>query len=275
MSILTSSIYDTKIFHRRRRPKAHKLSYGVFYLLLNLDELDQMHRKLKWFSYNSFNIFSFHDKDHGPGTKEPLRPWLEHHLQQADVNLEGGRIEILCIPRILGYAFNPISVYYCYHTSGQLMAVLYQVSNTFGQRHSYLFSVHPESGELIKHSCKKSFYVSPFMDVAGHYEFALKRPLETLHLHIRQADKDGPLLDAWINGTKAHISDRALLTRLARYPLLTLKVIAGIHWEALKLWLKGIGLYDRPEPPAEAVTIVTEKTIQPSNIADHCAGKTA
>jgi DUF1365 family protein len=275
MSMLASSIYDTMISHRRRRPKAHKLSYGAFYLLLDLDELDGMHRQMKWFSHNSFNIFSFHDKDHGPGTKEPLRPWIEHHLQQAGIQIDGGRIEILCLPRILGYAFNPISVYYCYHRDGQLLGVMYQVSNTFGQRHSYLFSVAADSGKLIKHSCKKNFYVSPFMDVSGHYEFALQRPVEKLYLHIRQADSDGPILDAWVNGTKAHISDGALLARLARYPLLTLKVIGGIHWEALKLWLKGIGLYARPEPPAEAVTIISDLSVQPTNVADNYSGNTA
>jgi DUF1365 family protein len=256
MSMLQSSLYDTKIFHRRRRPKKHKLSYGAFYLLLDLDELHRMHRKLRWFSYNSFNIFSFRDRDYGPGTNEPLRPWLEHHLEKASVDLEGGRIEVLCLPRILGYAFNPITVYYCHHRDGDLLAVMYEVSNTFGQRHSYLFSINQQTDELIQHSCDKRFYVSPFIDVSGHYEFSLKKPGSELYLHIRQADDDGPMLDAWINGRKNHISDRNLLLCLLRYPLLTLKVVAGIHWEALQLWLKGVGLVRRPEPPTDPVTIV-------------------
>jgi len=258
MSILASSLYKTKIFHRRRRPKSHRLSYGAFFLLLDIDELDQMHRRLRWFSYNSFNVFSFYDRDHGPGTSEPLRPWVEHYLDQAGVDLEGGSIQMLSMPRILGYVFNPITVYYCYHRDGQMRAVLYEVSNTFGQRHSYLFSVDGSNHEVLKHSCDKKFYVSPFIDVAGRYEFSLKRPAKELYLHIRQTDQDGPLLDAWVNGEKSHISDRELLLCLVRYPLLTLKVIAGIHWEALKLWLKGMRIVARPPVPDESVTICSK-----------------
>jgi len=260
MSILQSSLYQTCIQHRRRRPKKHKLKYGAFYLLLDIDELDRLHRKLKWFSYNSFNIFSFHDCDHGPGTNEPLRPWLEHHLNEAGVDPDGGRIETLCLPRILGYVFNPITVYYCYNANGDLQAIMYEVSNTFGQRHSYLFTVDEKTGELIRHSCEKRFYVSPFIDVSGHYEFRLRKPASDLYLHIRQSDADGPLLDAWVNGSKSHISDRNLLLCLIRYPLLSLKVVAGIHWEALQLWLKGVGLTARPEAPPEPVTIIQHST---------------
>ena len=259
MSMLTSSLYRTQIFHRRRRPKKHRLKYGAFYLLLDLDELDRMHRNLKWFSYNSFNVFSFHDRDHGPGAREPLRPWIERHLNEAGIDLEGGRIQVLCLPRIFGYVFNPISVYYCFHRDGDMQAVLYEVCNTFGERHSYLFAVNDTSGELQQHRCDKRFFVSPFIELTGHYEFSIRRPTGELYLHIRQADDDGPLLDAWINGTKTHISDRTLLACLARYPLLTLKVIGGIHWEALKLWLKGVKTFTRPVPPAAPVTIVQDR----------------
>jgi len=256
MTMLTSSLYRTRIFHRRRRPKSHRLSYGAFFLLLDVDELDHMHRRLKWFSYNSFNVFSFYDRDHGPGTSEPLRPWIENYLGQAGVDLDGGSIQALCMPRILGYVFNPITVYYCYHRDGQMQAVLYEVSNTFGQRHSYLFTVDDPAEGLLQHSCDKRFFVSPFIDVAGRYKFSLRRPGKELYLHIRQSDAEGTLLDAWVNGDKSHISDRNLLLCLVRYPLLTLKVIGGIHWEALKIWLKGIRTVARPEAPSEPVTIV-------------------
>jgi len=256
MTMLTSSLYRTRIFHRRRRPKSHRLSYGAFFLLLDVDELDHMHRRLKWFSYNSFNVFSFYDRDHGPGTSEPLRPWIENYLGQAGVDLDGGSIQALCMPRILGYVFNPITVYYCYHRDGRMRAVLYEVSNTFGQRHSYLFTVDDPAEGLLQHSCDKRFFVSPFIDVAGRYKFSLRRPGKELYLHIRQSDAEGTLLDAWVNGDKSHISDKNLLLCLVRYPLLTLKVMGGIHWEALKIWLKGIRTVARPEAPSEPVTIV-------------------
>jgi len=256
MSMLSSSLYDTKISHRRRRPKKHKLKYGAFYLLLDLSELDRKHRSLKWFSCNSFNIFSFYDRDHGPGRDEPLRPWVEHHLDRAGIDLDGGSIKLLCLPRILGYVFNPISIYYCYHRDGHLGAVLYQVSNTFGQRHTYLFGVQEDGEKAIRHSCAKRLYVSPFIENNGQYEFTIKRPDKELYLHIRQGDNDGPMLDAWVNGQKQHITDRKLLSCLIRYPLLTLKVMGGIHWEALQLWLKGVGLVTRPPPPEETVTII-------------------
>lgn len=228
-------------------------------MLLDLNELDSMHRRLKWFSYNSFNIFSFHDRDYGPGTNEPLRPWIEHYLNQAGIDLEGGKIQALCLPRIFGYVFNPITVYYCYHRAGRMQAVLYEVSNTFGQRHSYLVAVGNGPDGLYRHSCDKRFFVSPFIEVSGHYEFSVKQPTDELYLHIRQADDDGPMLDAWINGKKTPISDRSLLLCLIRYPLLTLKVIGGIHWEAVKIWLKGTSTVTRPSPPAEPVTVVQNR----------------
>lgn len=227
-------------------------------MLLDLDELDRMHQRLKWFSYNSFNMLSFYDRDHGSGTNEPLRPWVESYLNQAGVDLEGGTIKVLCLPRMFGYVFNPITVYYCHHQDGQIKAVLYEVSNTFGQRHTYLFTVGDESDDWYRHSCDKRFFVSPFITVSGHYEFSIKRPNDELYLHIRQTDKDGAMLDAWINGKKTHISDRRLLLCLLRYPLLTLKVIGGIHWEALRIWLKGIPRVTRPSPPQEPVTIVQD-----------------
>ena len=257
MSVFSSSLYHTRIWHRRRRPKGHRLRYSAFYLLLDLDELDTLHRRLKWFSYNSFNLFSLYDRDHGAGSDEPLRDWVEHHLDRARIDLDGGRIRMLCLPRILGYVFNPITVYYCEHRDGRLAAVLYEVTNTFGQRHTYLFETAGEAGDLLRHRCDKRFYVSPFIDVSGRYEFSMRPPGDSLQLHIRQADESGAILDAGVSGEREPLTDRRLLRCLVRYPLLTLKVIAGIHWEALQLWLKGVRTVARPGPPAEPVTIVT------------------
>ena len=264
MSIFDPSIYHGRVFHKRLKPKQHRLQYGLFYLLLDLDELDKLHRKLRWFSANSFNLFSFYDRDHGPGTNEPLRPWVDQQLAGIGVDLHGGAVKILCLPRIFGYAFNPITVYYCHDKEGGLRAVLYEVSNTFGQRHSYLARIDDSdvdggSNRLIQHGCDKRFYVSPFMEVAGRYQFSIRRPDYRLLIHIHQTDSTGPVLDAWVKGTQSTLSDRALLGTLTRYPLLTLKVIGGIHWEALQIWAKGIGLKKRPTPPAETVTVIPDQ----------------
>ncbi|NND37216.1 MAG: DUF1365 domain-containing protein [Gammaproteobacteria bacterium] len=261
-----SGIYRCRIAHRRSRPRRHALSYGAFYLLLDLDELDQLHRRLKWFSVNSFNLLSHFDRDHGGGSNQSLRAWVEGHLADAGVHLNGGRIEILCLPRILGYAFNPISVYYCYDADERIRAILYEVNNTFSERHTYLFTIANENANeqrLMKHDCPKRFYVSPFIGVEGRYHFRIRRPGDKIYLHIHQTDDDGPLLDAWVRGDRLPLTDRNLIATLFRYPLLSLKVIGGIHWEALKLWMKGIGLRDRPAPPKQPVTTITAEGVKP------------
>lgn len=258
MSVTDTKLFDCHVFHRRFKPKQHRLSYRVFFLLLNLDELDTLHRRLRWFSANSFNLFSFYDRDHGPGDNQPLRPWVETQLARAGITGTTQKIEMLCFPRVLGYAFNPLTVYYCYDTKDRLHAVLYEVNNTFGERHSYLAPIDPEQTGVIRHSCDKRFYVSPFMDVSGRYGFSIKRPDRSLLVHIQQSDDEGPRLDAWVRGKSNTVSDRALLACLVRYPLLTLKVIAGIHFEALRLWLKGIKTQRRPTPPVDSVTIIKD-----------------
>ena len=240
-------------------------------MLLDLDELDYMHRKIKWFSVNSFNIFSFFDRDHGPGQDQPLRPWIETQLAAAGIKTGTGRIMALCLPRILGYAFNPLTVYFCYDEQQQLAGILYEVSNTFGERHSYLFKIGQSEAKggsqnkinsmqdgstLHRHSCEKRLYVSPFMNVEGNYHFRVKSPANDLFLHIHQTDREGPILDAWVRGKRASIQTSSLLSNLLRFPLLTLKVISGIHWEALQLWLKGVGLKKRPAAPSHPVTII-------------------
>lgn len=264
MSEYRSGIYRCRITHRRSRPRRHRLSYGAFYLLLDLDELERLDRRQKWFSVNRFNLLSHYDRDHGSGTNQPLRPWVESHLADAGIQLDGGRIEMLCLPRILGYVFNPLTVYYCYDATETIRAILYEVSNTFAQRHTYLFAIADGDSRLLRHDCGKRFYVSPFIEVEGRYHFRVRRPLERLYIHIHQTDADGPLLDAWVRGKRAPLSDRNLVANLIRYPLLTLKVIGGIHWEALKLWVKGTRLQPRPQPPERPVTpILSNRTAPP------------
>jgi len=256
MKQFDSAIYHVRIAHQRSRPKRHHLRYGAFYLLLDLDELDRMDRNLRWFSVNSFNVFSFFDRDHGPCRDEPVGQWVKRNLLHAGLEINGGRIRVLCLPRIFGYAFNPLTVFFCYSKDGSLSAILYEVRNTFGERHSYFFKVENNKNGVYRHECEKQFYVSPFMNVNGRYHFHIKDPAEKLYLHIHQTDADAPILDAWVRGSRMMMSDRNLLASLARFPLLMLKVIAGIHWEALKLLIKGIKLTRRSAAPDHDVTFV-------------------
>jgi uncharacterized protein len=252
-----SALYLGEVVHQRLKPRRHRLAYRVFSLLVDLDELPVLDRQLRFFSYNRFNLFSFLDRDHGPGEAAPLRPWVERHLAAAKITLDGGAIRMLCYPRLLGYVFNPLTVYFCHHRNGDLAAILYEVNNTFGGRHTYVIPAARDRAGRVSQECGKVFYVSPFNAVAGRYRFRIDPPEQHVSVVINHSDTEGPLLYAAFKARRAALSDRALLATFFRYPLMTLKVIAGIHWEALRLWRKGLRLVDRPEPPCEAVTIVT------------------
>lgn len=252
---MTSSLYFGTVAHRRLRPHRHALDYRVFSLLLDLDEIPALARRLKFFSRNRFNLFSFHDRDHGTRRDTPLRPYVEAQLARAGIALDGGAIRILTFPRMLGYVFNPLSIYFCHQRDGALRAILYEVRNTFGEMHSYLIPVSAPERDIVQQSCAKEFYVSPFMAMACRYEFRLSVPGERLAVFISQSDADGLLLQASLEGRRVELTDRALIGAFVRYPLLTLKVIVGIQWEALKLWRKGLRPLPRPSPPSETVTI--------------------
>lgn len=253
---IASALYFGDVLHQRLRPRRHRLRYRVFSIFVDLDELPELDRRNRLFSCNRFNLFSFFESDHGAGNNTGLRDWAEAQLARAGISLEGGAIRLLCFPRVLGYVFNPLSIYFCYARDGVLEAVIYEVRNTFGQHHCYLIPVEPRGTRSVHQACAKEFYVSPFNRVAGRYRFSLKPPDGTLAVVINQDDEDGPLLNAWLSGRRMPFDDRALAAAFVRYPLMTLKVIAGIHWEALRLWLKGMRMVRRPEPPVETVTVV-------------------
>ena len=256
----SSCLYTGTVMHRRFKPTQHRLSYRVFWTLLDLDELPQLTKKLRLFSRERFNLFGFYNSGHGDGSATPLRAQVEAHLDKAGIDLDGGAIRLLCMPRILGFTFNPISVYYCYHRDGVLAALLYEVHNTFGERHTYLIPVEGVADGPLEQHCLKAFYVSPFMDMDIAYTFRVTPPGERIALVIDGSDpqnsgQDGRVLVASLAGERRELTDAALLSAFLAFPLLTLKVVAGIHWEALKLWIKGMRL--RPRPPAPApITVV-------------------
>lgn len=252
---LMSKLYFGTVMHRRLRPREHALSYRMFWMLLDLDEIDRLHRPAL-FSRNRFNLLSFHDRDHGDGSGAPLRPQVERMLADNGIDVDGGPIRLFCMPRVLGYGFNPISVWFCHRRDETLSAIVYEVHNTFGERHSYVFAAQ-EAGTPAPHGSEKRFHVSPFMDIGMRYEFRTLPPAKRVAMAIRGFDADGTLIHASLAGSAAPFSTANLLRGLLLYPLLTAKVTAAIHWHALRLWLKGIRVRHKPAPPRERTTPVS------------------
>jgi uncharacterized protein len=253
---LRSALYLGSVMHRRVRPKPHRLRYRVFWFLFDLDELEALPGHLRLFGHNRFNALSLHDADHGDGSSTSLREQVDRHLQAAGIDIAHGPIRLLCMPRILGYAFNPLSAYFCYTPDERLSAVLYEVHNTFRQRHIYLIPVEPGAGSIIAQECRKDFYVSPFMDMDLKYTFRLSGPGDAVSVKIDVKDDTGRILTAALAGKRAALNDAELIRALTTHPALTLKVIAGIHWHALLMLFKGFKLRRRPLPPRDLVTIV-------------------
>lgn len=255
-----SALYFGKVMHRRLRPFVHDFTYRVFSLYLDLDSLAADARRLRLFSHNRWNLFSFHDRDHGARDGSPLKPWVEHHLAAAGIDLAGGPVRLLCFPRVLGYVFNPLSIWFCFHADGDLRAVLYEVRNTFGDKHGYLVPVAPghRRGTTIVQGADKDFYVSPFIAMEQHYAFRLAEPGEKLAVTISQGGPEGAQMVARHSGRRRALDDRALLFAFVAYPLMTVKVIAAIHWQALRLWLKGARLAPRPAADPAEVTLVPQ-----------------
>lgn len=259
MRQFASALYYGAVLHRRTRPARHRLRYRVFSMLIDLDELPLLDRSLRFFSYNRFNIFSFQDRDHGSGERRPLRAHIEAVLKRHGIDIDGGAIRLLCMPRILGYVFNPLSVYFCYGHDGKLVAILYEVSNTFGERHNYLIEARGNTGQTISQTSKKNFHVSPFLPLDLQYRFRIAPPAGTTAVSVHVHDKAGLILSASLSGERMELTNRALYRTFMLYPLLTLKVVGGIHWEALKLWRKGVKVHTKPSPPELPVTVGREE----------------
>ena len=239
MNLFNSCIYSGFVTHRRFKPKRHFFSYKTFSLLIDLDELENLGKKIKFFSYNKFNILSFYDIDHGPRDGSSLSRWVRDSLIKAKIDIGSGTIKLLCYPRFFGYVFNPLSIFYCYDEKSQPKAILYEVKNTFNEQHTYVFSAS-SSSNLILHRCEKKFYVSPFIEMKTFYNFRLINPGKILNVFIKQRDSKGALLAACQTGKKLEMSSKNLFLQFIKHPLMSFKVIAAIHFEALSLWIKGV-----------------------------------
>lgn len=253
-----SAIYQGQVVHTRFRPVRHRLRHRMLWLLLDLDELPALSHRLWLFSLNRLGVVDFRDRDHGDGSDTPLRTQIERHLRAAGLQPDGGPIRVLCMPRVLGTVFNPLSVFFCHRADGGLLAMLYEVNNTFGERHGYLIPVADAdaSAAVLRQRCAKAFHVSPFMDMAMTYHFRITLPADRAVVAIEGHDANGPMIAAAYAGTRQPLTDRTLLRAFVRQPFLAAQVIGGIHWEALKLWRKGMRLRTKPVPPADPVSIV-------------------
>ncbi len=243
----TSALYVGTVMHRRLRPRPHRFRYRAFWMLIDLDDIEGLSSRLRLFSHNRANLLSLHDADHGDGSAMPLRAQMARQLADAGIDLAGGAIRLFCMPRTFGYSFNPLSLYFCHRPDGALAAIVYQVHNTFGERHCYVMPVDAPSG-AVRQACGKSFYVSPFMDMDLSYAFRVAAPDDRVAVMIRVGTAEGTLMHAGLQGRRRDLTDGALLRVLAAIPAVTLKVTAAIHWEAARLWLKGMRLRPRPLP---------------------------
>ena len=228
-------IYTGVVVHKRLRPRRHRLSYRVFSLLLDLDELATL--SLRWLSINRPGLLSFRESDHGDGGR--LKPWVRAQLAAAGI-VADGPVRMLCYPRMLGYVFNPLTEYFCYGADGALAAVIHEVHNTHGERHAYVL---PAGEGIVRQSCAKAFFVSPFVPMDCVYDFTITPPSDRVSVGIVERDGDGTLLTATFSGERAELTDARLLRAVFAHPLMTLKVTAAIHWEALKLLFKGLRVY--------------------------------
>jgi uncharacterized protein len=242
-----AALYVGDVMHARLKPMGHRFSYGVMSLLIDLDRLDEADRQSRLFGVNRAALYSFHEADHGARDGSPLRAHVQRCAAEHGIDLTGGRVLLLCYPRLLGYTFNPLSVYFGYRADGELALMIYEVRNTFGDIHAYTLPVKPgqrsEAGVRQQHD--KLFYVSPFIEMAMRYHFRVSPPDQRVKLRILETDDDGPLLAATFSGRRRTLNTAQLLRAFVAFPLVTFKIMAAIHWEALRLWLKGARLVPR------------------------------
>ena len=236
---MTSSIYNGTVIHKRFKPKTHYFKYSVFSLLIDLSEIETLDKKIKFFSFNKFNLISFFEKDHGSRDGSSLIKWVKKNLYENNIQYNNITIKLLCYPRIFGYVFNPLSVFFIYDNNEKLISILYEVKNTFGEQHTYIFKVENDS-KLFQHNCAKKFHVSPFIEMNCNYFFRILKPGEKISIIIDQYQINEKILYASQDGNRANFNSKELLKSYLKHPLMTFKIISAIHYEAFKLWTKGV-----------------------------------
>jgi DUF1365 family protein len=256
---LRAQIAVGEVRHARHRPKRNAFRYPAYFVRLPMRRLDDALQGQHLLSHNRFNLLSFHDADHGDKRRPmSLVAWITDLLHGEGIADVDGEIWLHTFPRVLGYAFKPVSFWFCHRVDGGLRAVVCEINNTFGERHCYLLA--HRDGRAIAYgeelTATKIFHVSPFCSVTGGYRFRFVNRDDRTVARI-EYDEDGnraPLISTSLSGYLQPISNRALASAFIRMPLFSFGVIARIHWQATRLWWKRIPLLSKPEPPAVEVS---------------------
>lgn len=267
---MRSCLYAGVVYHKRFKPRIHVLNYSVFSVFLDLAEIEHVDNKIWFFSHNRFNLVSLHDKDFGESPTEGLPEYVGRKLTDAGIHTKPARVLLSCYPKVMGFVFNPLSLFYCFDENDQCFAIVHEVHNTFGERHAYVLPARHDSptsehllakghaedtdqleGQTVNTHCeawvdqqtKKELFVSPFAHMGMNYRFRLNIPGERQVIIIRASDDHGLLITASYTAKRMPLDSTQLAKFFFKIPLLTLKVVAGIHWEALRLWAKGVPLF--------------------------------
>ena len=257
--MIKNKILIGKVVHKRLSPIRHKLSYSVFALMLDCDDFDNLSKKTNLLSYNKFNLFSIYDKDHGNGG--PIKDFLEEIKNNVITKKPVVRFSMIAYPRVFGYVFNPITVYLGYNKEKQIELVIYEVNNTFGQRVIYVIPTALKTGEIIYQKCDKKLFISPFNDGDGMYTFHIRNNSNLFQIGINLHARGQPILIAHFTGEKLEYTNYNLIKSLTKNLFLTLKVILAIHYEALKLFFKGMSFKKKPEAPKLQICYIKNNDI--------------
>lgn len=243
---MRSHLLEGTVRHRRSRPFVYELEHGVYYLALDLAELDEVADTLRLVARNGRGVLVVRDDDHLNPPAADLRAAIDAHLRDEGIDPTGWQVMLVTTPRVLGYVFNPASFYLCRDPDGRLELVIVEVHNTHLERH--LYTLRPrEPGDAFVAGMDKAFYVSPFLEVAGGYTVRVRDEASRLRITINHEDEEGLLLHASLDLRRRRLTDRSLLRVLLRHPLVTHKTIALIHWHALRLWRRGARFHRHSE----------------------------
>lgn len=253
-----SRLYHCRVVHQRLRPRRRPFSYGVFMLDLDLGKLDETVAQTRWLAHNRFHLFSVQDCDHVDlGVPGGIRANLAAWLAGNGITLpKEASVRLITFPRVLGYGFNPVSFYYIHDAEGAPWLAVAEVVNTYREMKLYLVDVPQQGGWNSRQA--KDFYVSPFSDPGDQFDFRLGPPHDPWSVHIDDLDQEGKVLVTSIQGRASPLTSWTLFTCAFRYPLLSLKIIGGIHWQALRLWLAGTPYFKKSDR-AEAQTQVLRR----------------